>query len=494
MAMQAQVDPGEIITQPQPAQAADKDQLKKQNVIKGLICVAITLVILLIPVPAGLTPLAWKLLAIYLGAVFGICLRPAPEPVILLIALSVVAVWLKEFKIAMSAFNESTPWLMWTAFLIGYFFNETGLGSRISYYLIGKLGKSSLRLGYVAAIADLIIAPATPSNTARTGGLLFPIFQSLAVTLDSRPGPTARRLGAFLMVLMYQISLCTAAMFITAGAINALNLTFAKSILHTEVSWPLWAAAMSIPGLICLTILPYLVYKIYPPEIKEVDNKRIAAEGYKKLGPMSGKEKRLVILFVLALVGWATSTITKLDPAAVALAFVAAAILTGIVSWDKVLACKNAWSILIWYAGIVSLANGLSKLGFFTWLGKLLGQKMQFATGNKMIFLVAVVLLGIVVRYLFASTIAFIATMVPLLYTLGAAAQLPPLPLILLVAASSQLASAQTHYSNACGPILFGAGYVPQSTWWKIGHITTYLGMLIYFVVGLTWWRALGLW
>ena len=102
------------------------------------------------------------------------------------------------------------------------------------------------------------------------------------------------------------------------------------------------------------------------------------------------------------------------------------------------------------------------------------------------------VLLGIVVRYLFASTIAFIATMVPLLYTLGAAAQLPPIPLILLVAASSQLASAQTHYSNACGPILFGAGYVPQSTWWKIGHITAYLGMLIYFVVGLTWWRAPG--
>jgi DASS family divalent anion:Na+ symporter len=272
---------------------------------------------------------------------------------------------------------------MWTAFLIGYFFNETGLGSRISYKLIEKLGRSSLRLGYVAAIADLIIAPATPSNTARTGGLLFPIFQSLAVTLDSRPGPTARRLGSYLMVLMYQISLSTAAMFITAGAINALNLSFAKNILHTEVSWPLWAAAMSIPGLICLALFPYLVYKIYPPEIKEVDNKKIAAEGYKKLGPMSGKEKKLVVLFVLALVGWSTSTITKLDPSAVALAFVAAAILTGIVTWDKVLACKNAWSILIWYAGIVSLANGLSKIGFFTWLGKLLGQKMQFAMGNN---------------------------------------------------------------------------------------------------------------
>ncbi|MGA2990198.1 MAG: DASS family sodium-coupled anion symporter [Candidatus Korobacteraceae bacterium] len=476
-----------------PAQPAETQDAKK-NAIRGIICVLIAAVVWMCPVPQGLTPLTWHLLAIYLGAVFGVCLRPAPEPVVLLAALSVVAVCLKQLGIALSAFAESTPWLMWTAFLIGYFFNETGLGSRISYALIGKLGRSSLRLGYVAAIADVIIAPATPSNTARTGGLLFPIFQSVAFTLDSRPGSGARRIGSYLMVLMYQISLCTAAMFITAGAINALNLSFAKNILHTEVSWPLWALAMSVPGVICLALLPYLVYKLYPPEIKEVDNKKIAAEGYKRLGPMSGNEKKLVVLFVLALIGWSTSTITKLDPSAVAIAFVALAILTGIVTWDKVLACKNAWSILIWYAGIVSLANGLSKLGFFAWLGKLLGQHMQFAMGNKMIFLVAVILLGIVVRYLFASTIAFIATMVPLLYTLGAAAQLPPIPLILLVAASSQLASAQTHYSNACGPILFGAGYVPQSTWWKIGHITTYLGMTIYFIVGLAWWRLLGLW
>jgi len=477
-----------------PVLEMQPSQDQRGKMIRGLVCVALTLVIWFIPVPQGLTPLTWHLLAIYLGAVFGICLRPAPEPVVLLAALSVVAVPLKELRIALSAFSESTPWLMWTAFLIGYFFNETGLGSRISYKLIEKLGRSSLRLGYVAAIADVIIAPATPSNTARTGGLLFPIFQSLAVTLDSRPGPTARRIGSYLMVLMYQISLSTAAMFITAGAINALNLSFARNILKTDVSWPLWALAMSVPGVICLLLLPYLVYKIYPPEIKEVDNKKIAADGYKKLGPMSANEKKLVVLFVLALIGWATSTITKLDPSAVAIAFVALAILTGIVTWDKVLACKNAWSILIWYAGIVSLANGLSKLGFFAWLGKLLGQNMQFAMGNKMVFLVAVILLGIVVRYLFASTIAFIATMVPLLYTLGAAAHLPPIPLILLVAASSQLASAQTHYSNACGPILFGSGYVPQSTWWKIGHITTYLGMLIYFVVGLTWWKVLGLW
>jgi len=51
-----------------------------------------------------------------------------------------------------------------------------------------------------------------------------------------------------------------------------------------------------------------------------------------------------------------------------------------------------------------------------------------------------------------------------------------------------------THYGNAVGTVLYGAGYVPQGTWWKIGHIVTLVGLTIYFVVGLTWWKILGLW
>jgi DASS family divalent anion:Na+ symporter len=293
---------------------------------------------------------------------------------------------------------------------------------------------------------------------------------------------------------MYQISLCTAAMFVTAGAINPLSLSLAKNILHAEVSWPMWALAMSVPGLVCLLLFPYVVYKIYPPEIKVVDNKSIAAEGSKRLGPITTREKKLAVLFTLALAGWATSTLTKLDPSAVALAFLAVALITGVISWGKVLESKNAWSTFVWYAGIISIANGLNKAGFFAWLAKLLAQKLRFAPSQKMLVLVIVILLGIVVRYLFASTAAFVATFVPLMYTLGVVAQLPVIPLILLVGACSQLGSLQTHYGNACGPILFGAGYVDQATWWKIGHVTCYLGMIIYFLVGLGWWKILGLW
>ena len=233
-------------------------------------------------------------------------------------------------------------------------------------------------LGYIAALTDLVLSPATPSTTARTGGLVYPIFRSVALTLGSEPGPTARRIGAYLSLLLYQISMATGALFITALATHPIILDFAKSILKIEVSWIQWAQATLVPGLVVLAITPYLVYKMYPPEIKEIDNKEIYRKGMEEIGPMSGKEKILAFLFILAIIGWATGNITKINSTAVAVGFVAACLVTGVVSWDSLLRSKGAWSTLIWYGGIISLAGALEKSGFFVWFAKILGNSVSF--------------------------------------------------------------------------------------------------------------------
>ncbi|MEI7463572.1 MAG: anion permease, partial [Candidatus Taylorbacteria bacterium] len=59
-----------------------------KKMIKGAICIIVPVLLLLLPVPQGLSLLAWQLLAVYLGAVLGIVLKPAPEPVVLLTAMA----------------------------------------------------------------------------------------------------------------------------------------------------------------------------------------------------------------------------------------------------------------------------------------------------------------------------------------------------------------------------------------------------------------------
>ncbi len=112
---------------------------------------------------------------------------------------------MKNTNSLLLGYSNSVTWLVFSAFMVSSAFIKTGLGRRIAYILIGKFGSSSLGLGYVAAITDLILSPATPSNTARTGGIVYPIFLIIASALGSEPGPSARVFGAYLSLLLYEI-------------------------------------------------------------------------------------------------------------------------------------------------------------------------------------------------------------------------------------------------------------------------------------------------
>lgn len=459
-----------------------------------LITVAIPLAILLIPVPAGLSVAAWRLFALYIAAILGIMFRPYPDPVILLAVIAVSSLWLNNIGVALAGYASTTTWLVFTAFMVGQAFSDTGLGKRIAYILIGKMGRTTLGLSYVAALTDLVLSPATPSTTARTGGLVYPIFRSIASTLGSEPGPTAGRLGAFLSVLLYQISMATGALFITALATHPMVVSFAKDLLKIDITWMLWAKAMAVPGFIVLAVTPYLVYKMFPPEIKQIDNQEIANRGMAEIGPMSVKEKILAGLFVLAIIGWSTGSITKINSTAVAVGFVAACLVTGVVSWESLLKCKGAWSTLIWYGGIISLADGLAKAKFFVWFAGALGKSISFDGYGTLTVLLGLLALSLVVRYFFASQAAYVSSLIPVFFTIGLVAKVPVFPLALLLGASSVFGSQLTHYGNAVGPVLFGPGYVDQVTWWKIGTVMVVVNCIVYLGVGLPYWKLLGLW
>ncbi len=58
----------------------------------------------------------------------------------------------------------------------------------------------------------------------------------------------------------------------------------------------------------------------------------------------------------------------------------------------------------------------------------------------------------------------------------------------------SGLMGSLTHYATGPAPIYFGAGYIPQGTWWKLGFIMSVSNMIIFIGLGGLWWKLLGLW
>jgi len=464
------------------------------NLMRGLIVLAVGAAIWFFPVPAGLKPEAWHLVAIFVATILGFILQPLPIGALAFLSVTFTAFAgvLKPAE-ALSGFSNGTIWLIVSAFLFAKGFIKTGLGRRIAYLLIRAMGDSTLKLGYTIALSDLIISPATPSNTARAGGILFPIVKSLSSAFQSEPGPSSRKVGAYLMQTAYQANTITSAMFMTSMAGNPLIALLAAKTLNINISWGLWALAASVPGILSLIIVPYLLYKFYPPEItKTPEAKAIAAQELELMGPMTMGEKIVASVFVGALVLWSTSQYNGIDATVVAMLAVSVMMLTKVLEWKDVLDEKGAWDTLIWMGALIGLADYLAKLGFIPWFAKAVGASIAGVPWMQAFIVLLVVYMY--AHYGFASLVAHITAMYAAFASVAVAAGAPAYLVALALAFMSNLCMSLTHYAAGPAPILFGAGYVDQATWWKLGFIISVINMVIWVGLGSFWWKVLGLW
>lgn len=464
------------------------------KLVRGLITVLVGLLIWFLPVPTGLKPQAWHLFAIFVATILGFILQPLPIGALAFISISFTGLMgvLKPAD-ALAGFSNSIIWLIVASFIFAIGFRKTGLGLRIAYTLIKAIGDSTLKLGYTLVISDFILSPATPSNTARAGGVIFPIVRSLATAFGSEPGPSSRKVGAYLMQTAYQGNTITSAMFLTSMAGNPLIALLAAKTLHVNLTWGQWALAAIVPGIISLIVVPYLLYKIYPPEItKTPEAKEIAAKELRNMGAMSFGEKVVGLVFIGALILWATSQYTKIDATIVAMLGVSVMLIAGVIQWQDILSEKGSWDTLVWMGALVALADNLSKLGFIPWFAKTVSASIA---GIPWIY--AFILLLVVYMYAhygFASLTAHITAMYAAFASVAVAAGAPAYLVALSLAFMSNLCMSLTHYAAGPAPIYYGAGYVDQGTWWKLGFITSVANLIIWVGAGSMWWKVLGLW
>jgi L-tartrate/succinate antiporter len=192
---------------------------------------------------------------------------------------------------ALSGFSNGTVWLIFIAFMFAMGYERTRLGKRIALLLVKGLGKKTLGLGYAVAFADLILAPFTPSNTARSGGTIFPIIENIPPLYGSSPDNEPRKIGGYLMWTALATTCVTSSTFITALAPNLLALELTAKTAKLTFDWMEWFKSFLPVGLILFAITPYLTYKFYPPTLKaSAEVSEWAAAELAKMGRMSGKE------------------------------------------------------------------------------------------------------------------------------------------------------------------------------------------------------------
>jgi len=276
-------------------------------------------------------------------------------------------------------------------------------------------------------------------------------------------------------------------------AANPLAAEFTKTITGIEIQWTTWALGAFLPGILSLSLIPYFIYKLFPPEIKESpESKIIAQEELQKMGKMKKSEKIMFTIFLLVLLLWITSTFLKIHVTTIALVGVGLMLITGVLDWSDVLSEKGAWDALIWFGSLIAMASGLAKLGIIGWYSDTISNYL----GNfPMIFaLILLLLIYFYSHYGFASMTAHITALFTPFLVVAISVGAPPLLAALALAYFSNLHSSITHYATGPAPIYFNAGYVELTTWWKIGFLISIINITIWIGIGFPYWKLCGIW
>lgn len=490
-------------------ETADAHTARRALLLKWAIVIGSGLAIALAPVPSGITVDSWRLFAIFVATIVGSILRPVPGGAMVLIGIAVVIllrvmpvnpamvgnanIETVRIKQALGGYADPVVWLVLAAFFMSRGMLKTGLGRRIAFIFIRAIGRHSLGLGYALIGTDLVLATFIPSNGARSGGILFPITKSIVEAYDSKPGPTARRLGAFLMPFMYQCEVIICAMFLTGQAGNLLIQRFAQQAAGIDLSYTMWMLGGIVPGLVSLMVIPPLLYRINPPEIRHTPRAReIAQQELERMGPMKWQEKMMLAVFALVASLWTTTKLHGIDYSAVAMLGICVLLLSQVLDWEDVLRERGAWDVFIWYGGMVRLAEALGETGITKRFAE---AASDFTVGWKWgAALALLALLYFYAHYAFASISAHALAMYTPFLLVTIAAGAPAGLAAPMLAYFSNLSASLTHYGTTPGPIYFGAGYVSQQTWWRLGLITSVPNIIIWTVAGIVWWKVIGFW
>lgn len=458
-----------------------------QNYWKALVPILVGVALLFLPVPDGLKPNAWYYFALFVAVIIALILEPIPAAAVGLIGVTAATVSLlvvpkpaDAIKWALSGFQDGTVWLIFVAYMFALGYEKTGLGRRLALNLVRGLGRKTLGLGYAVALGDLVLAPFTPSNTARSGGTIFPVIRNIPPLYGSEPGPTARKIGAYIMWTAFATTCITSSMFLTGLAPNLLALSLVKQATKFDITWVDWFMGMLPVGALLFILIPILVYKIYPPELKSSPDVPVWAKAeLEKMGGITGREISMGLLALVALGLWIFGG-ELINATTVALLVMSLMVIGGIVAWDDVLAHKQAWNVLIWFATLVTMADGLNKVGFLKWFAG--GAAGAMSGYSVMTILVLLTVVFFVVHYMFASLTAHTTALLPVFLTAAIAVPDMPVKLIsLLFCYTLGFMGIISPYATGPGPIYYGSGYISRKEFWTLGLIfgAIYLGVLL---------------
>lgn len=438
------------------------------------------------PVPSGLTAQAWHLFAVFVTAIVSVLLGIYPLLTSTMLAAGAVVLTntISASK-AFAGFANTSVLLVVIAFLVAQAVVKSGLGRRISLFMVGLFGRSALGLAYSLVLTDAAIAPAFPSNTAR-GGVLYPIVLSVAQGSGSRPeDPESRRLGGYLMFCSMASLAVSSALWMTATSANPIAIQVAHEY-GVDVSFGKWLIASSVPALTAILLLPWLIARLFPPRAKSTPEAPAAArKALAELGPLSREEWITAIAFVLMLSGWIFADKLQLNITSIAFAGLGLLLMTGVLTANDIATQGDTLATFLWLAVLFALSGDLNELGFMGYVGQHLASYMG-GLSWQMTY-VALILLYVAIHYMFVSQSSQVLALLGVFLDVGIRGGVPARLMAFSLFFASSYFSVITPQGGSQNVIFVGSGYLTQRELYRLGLLTTLFFALVFLTIGTGW-------
>jgi sodium-dependent dicarboxylate transporter 2/3/5 len=446
-----------------------------------LVYFAVGLVILVgsifLPPAAGMKPEAVRAMAVMVTTVLWWVTETLPIPITALMVPAMVhALRIIPLSEALrdSFGNPLIPFMVGVLGL-AVALSASGLGKRISYYLLAVIGtNTSLVVGgylWISFVISMFI------DDIAVVAMMLPLVLGLLKTVDAKPGSS--NFGrALMMAIIFGADIggiCTPA----GVSSNVITLAFLNKNANMHVSFLYWTMIATPICMVIAAITWWLILRIFPPEIKHLPYGRdVLQRESRALGPWTVKEKTTTVVFLAAVVLWLTSDLTKLP-----IAFVSLLILAGI-TLPRVGVFDN-WRDLnrgLEWGGVMLVVGGFivgiaaSKSGLASWAVQRVLHPMALLPG----FLqpLAVTLLMAVDSLGFSSFGTTASVNVPFIIAYAQQHGLPVLALTLTAGFASSIHFILVTQSPSL-VLPFAYGYFSFKDLAKIGILVTLVGAVV---------------
>lgn len=465
--------------------------------------IAVFLLLLYMPTPAGLTASGQAVLACFsLALVWWVC-EPVPTyltSLILMIALVFTDAWDQDHVLGVLGYD--VIWLNVMAFILSSILVKTNLARRLALNLIIRFGHNASTMLFAFLVLQLCLAPLIPA-TAPRAVMTLPLMLVVAAIYGSTSDKSNNFGKNLFLQNLLGINIFSSG-FMTGSTANLIAISLILSLSGEKVFYTDWMFA-SLPVVIITMVIawligPKLLFRLKPGEKKPIIQGGIDTlkRQLARMGKISFQEKKAAIIFGLVIFLWVTDRFHmqwfgfQIDPV---MAAMVGAVITflpkiGIIKWNE---ADIPWHLMLFSAGAYAGGLALDNSGAARWaIGNLFGYLHIGKGTNFWVVYVVIIAVNMYAHIVFTSKTMRVIIMMPMVIAVAQQLGFPVLALALPAAFTTDWVVTLPINAKP-NVILFSTGQYSVLDNIKYGFIVATIGIVILTIAGLTWFRWLGI-